>query len=151
MVNDNMQKLISDEINLINLLMISNEEERENLISVFKKNKIINPVFYTDDIEKAFAKLDEIYAKSKENTRSMILLDRNLPNGTAFGFLARLRNEYKLSQIEVFLMDTHDAKEIPDFKQLEISGLILKPVSFEGFAKGIAAKKLSWQLVDNVN
>jgi CheY-like chemotaxis protein len=152
MDNANMEKFIFDERLIINLLMISNDEEEiKNLISVFKEIKINNPVFCSDNTEKAFEKLDEIYEKYTTQSQCMILLDRSLPNGMAYDFLERLklRNQYKLAQIEVFLIDNNDGEEISDLTQWSLSGLITKPISLERFAKGIASKKLAWRLMEN--
>nr|WP_237717827.1 response regulator [Pontibacter sp. BAB1700] len=65
---------------------------------------------------------------------SVILLDINMPRMNGLEFLTELRREPEFSHIPVFIMTTsNEETDRMAAQRLNVSGYIVKPMSFENF------------------
>ena len=66
----------------------------------------------------------------------MILLDINMPRMNGLEFLAEMRREPEFSHIPVFIMTTsNDEIDRAEAQRLNVTGYIIKPLSFDSFEK----------------
>lgn len=64
----------------------------------------------------------------------VILLDINMPKMNGIEFLTELRHDPEFSHIPVFIMTTsNDETDRMAMQKLQVSGYILKPLSFDDF------------------
>ncbi|NEM98244.1 response regulator [Pontibacter burrus] len=65
---------------------------------------------------------------------SVILLDINMPKMNGIEFLTELRHDPEFSHIPVFIMTTsNDESDRLAMQKLQVTGYILKPLSFDNF------------------
>ncbi|MDQ3073081.1 MAG: response regulator [Bacteroidota bacterium] len=66
----------------------------------------------------------------------VILLDINMPKMNGLEFLEKIRDDYSLKNIKVFIMTTSSEEyDRIAAKNLGVSGYILKPLDFDNFDK----------------
>jgi CheY-like chemotaxis protein len=70
----------------------------------------------------------------------VILLDINMPKMNGIEFLTELRHDPEFSHIPVFIMTTsNEETDRMSAQKLQVSGYILKPLSFENFNNNMSS------------
>ena len=70
----------------------------------------------------------------------VILLDINMPKMNGIEFLTELRHDPEFSHIPVFIMTTsNEETDRIAAQKLQVSGYILKPLSFENFDNNLSS------------
>lgn len=70
----------------------------------------------------------------------VILLDINMPKMNGMEFLTELRHDPEFSHIPVFIMTTsNEETDRMAAQKLQVSGYILKPLSFENFDNNLSS------------
>lgn len=70
----------------------------------------------------------------------VILLDINMPKMNGIEFLTELRHDPEFSHIPVFIMTTsNEETDRMSAQKLQVSGYILKPLSFENFDNNLSS------------
>ncbi len=68
---------------------------------------------------------------------SVVLLDINMPRMNGFEFLAEIRRDPRLRDLQVFVMTTSDEEtDRAQAHELGAAGYIIKPLTFERFGEG---------------
>ncbi len=71
---------------------------------------------------------------------NVILLDINMPKMNGIEFLTELRHDPEFSHIPVFIMTTsNEETDRMATQKLQVSGYILKPLSFENFDNNLSS------------
>lgn len=136
--------------NLINVLLVEDDEvDIMNVQRSFKKNNINNPLFVARNGLEALNILRGKDPEQKIPAPRIILLDINMPKMGGIEFLTELRKDPELKPTCVFIMTTsnEDSDKFAAYN-LNVAGYILKPLSFEGFAKAVAILNHYWQLCE---
>jgi CheY-like chemotaxis protein len=68
---------------------------------------------------------------------SVVLLDINMPRMNGLEFLAEIRQDSRLRDLQVFVMTTSEEDtDRTRARQLNVAGYIVKPLTFERFGEG---------------
>jgi CheY-like chemotaxis protein len=128
------------------LLVEDDEVDVMNVKRAFEKNKISNPLYVASD---GIAALAMLRGGEVPNKRRIILLDLNLPRMNGIDFLRELRKDPELRRIPVVVLTTSNAeKDKVDAYDLNVSGYLVKPVTFPNFAELMATLNKYWTLVE---
>ena len=140
-----MQNFVGESVCVI---MISTDEaEKKNLINVFEQHKINNPIHCADNLRDAITIVDKVMTESDEKASCVLLIDRLQVNKEVLEFFSRFKSSDTMKRLKIFVIDSFEGNEIPELRELNIAGLIFKPISFTSFVKGVSSNKLSWQLI----
>lgn len=132
---------------MLNILLVEDDQvDVMNVKRAFEKNKILNPLYIAGDGLEALAMLR---AGKVPADRRIILLDLNMPRMNGIEFLRELRADPELKSSPVIVLTTSNAeKDRIDAYQLNVSGYLLKPVTFSNFVEVTAALNKYWTLVE---
>ena len=132
---------------MLNILLVEDDQvDVMNVKRAFEKNKILNPLYIAGDGLEALAMLR---AGKVPADRRIILLDLNMPRMNGIEFLRELRADPELRSSPVIVLTTSNAeKDRIDAYQLNVSGYLLKPVTFSNFVEVTAALNKYWTLVE---
>lgn len=136
--------------NLINVLLVEDDEvDIMNVQRSFKKNNINNPLFIARNGVEALNILRGNDPEQIIPPPRIILLDINMPRMGGIEFLTELRKDPELRPTSVFIMTTsnEDSDKFAAYN-LNVAGYILKPLSFDGFAKAVAILNHYWHLCE---
>lgn len=128
----------------LNIMLVEDDEvDVMNIQRAFKKNSINNPMMIARNGLEA---LEMLRVPGAEKPR-IIILDINMPKMNGIEFLQELRKDDKLKDISVFVMTTsnQDSDKIEAYN-LNVSGYILKPLSFDKFVSSVSTLNNYWQL-----
>jgi CheY-like chemotaxis protein len=132
----------------LNILLVEDDEvDVMNVQRAFKKNNILNPLFFASNGLEALEILRGKDGKPSviPDGRRLILLDLNMPKMGGIEFLQQLRADPALSSIPVVILTTsnQDCDRIEAYK-LNVAGYILKPVTFGNFVEMMDALNRYW-------
>ncbi len=132
---------------LLNILLVEDDEvDVMNVRRAFQQNHISNPLFVAEDGVVALAKLR---SGDIPKERRLVLLDLNMPRMNGIEFLRELRSDSNLASTTVVVLTTsRDDRDKIDAYNLNVSGYLLKPVTFGNFCEVMVALNKYWSLVE---
>jgi CheY-like chemotaxis protein len=137
---------------IINVLLVEDDEvDVMNVKRAFRKNNITNPLYHASNGLEALAMLRGIdgEAVSIPSSRRLILLDLNMPRMGGIEFLHELRADPMLKMTPVIVLTTSNQdKDRVEAYNLNVSGYILKPVTFSNFSEVMATLNKYWALCE---
>ena len=123
--------------NKVNILLV--EDDYLDIMNVERELKKINlehPIHVARNGREALNMLRGEGAPKITPAPSVILLDINMPKMNGIEFLTELRREPEFSHIPVFIMTTsNEETDRMAAQRLNVSGYIVKPLSFDSFEK----------------
>ena len=131
----------------LNILLV--EDDEVDVITVqraFAKARITNKLFVARN---GLEGLEVLRGDEYPKNRRLVLLDLNMPTMNGIEFLREVRNDPDLRSLAVVVMTTsqHDRDRI-DAIDLNVSGYILKPITFQAFVDTMAALNKYWTLME---
>lgn len=129
----------------LNILLVDDDEVDVMTVKrAFEKANITNPMFIaTNGIEA----LEILRGPNMPTTRRLVMLDLNMPKMNGIEFLRELRKDPDLSHTTVVVLTTsNEDRDRVDAYRLNVSGYLLKPVTFSTFAEVMAALNKYWTL-----
>jgi CheY-like chemotaxis protein len=112
----------------------------------FQKANITNRLFVASNGVEA---LEMLRGGSIPNSRRLILLDLNMPKMNGLEFLREVRSDPQLAPLTVVVLTTsNEDRDRVDAFQLNVSGYLLKPVTFHTFADVMATLNKYWTLME---
>jgi CheY-like chemotaxis protein len=145
-VKDAKLKIVEDR--KLNILLVEDDEvDIMNVQRAFKKNNILNPLFFASNGLEALEMLRGRDGRPSviPSYRRLILLDLNMPKMGGIEFLQHLRTDPSLQRIPVVILTTSDQDcDRMDAYKLNVAGYILKPVTFANFVEMMDALNRYW-------
>jgi two-component system, response regulator len=144
---------MNEDIQDIEILLVEDSAEDAHLvIRALKKNNLGNNIMHLQDGAEA---LDFIFAKGKfegrkvEDKPRLILLDLKMPKVDGLQVLKAIKMDERTSSIPVVIMTSsrHD-KDLEESYKLGVNSYVVKPVSFENFARAVADLGIYWLMVN---
>jgi len=134
------------------LLVEDDDVDVENVVRAFKKNKIDNPLYVTENGEDAlrFLRFEGKYKDLKKNSRpGIILLDINMPimNGIEFLNIIKSDDDFKKIPVIVLTSSREENDRVESYK-LGVAGYVVKPVDPNKFAEAIQTIEHYWSLCE---
>lgn len=124
--------------NVTNILLV--EDDYLDIMNVERELKKINiehPIHVARNGREALNMLRGEGTEKISPAPSVILLDINMPKMNGLEFLEELRREPEFSHIPVFIMTTsNEETDRMAAQRLNVSGYIVKPLTFDTFEKG---------------
>ena len=112
----------------------------------FAEARVTNPVAVVSD---GLAALDYLRTPDNRADRRIVLLDLNMPRMGGLEFLREVRNDEKLKHTTVIVMTTSsDEKDRVEAFNLNVSGYVVKPLTFAAFAETMATLNKYWTLME---
>ncbi|MEW6481763.1 MAG: response regulator [bacterium] len=139
----------------INILLVEDNEDDIVIIQkVFKKLKLINPLYIVRDGEEAIDFLlnkGDYSDKEKAPRPGLILLDINMPRMDGFETLENIKKEPCLKTIPVIMLTVSEREEdiVRSYENGAVS-YITKPMDFEQFVKVMEQFEIYWTLVSKI-
>ena len=135
-----------DERALTILLVDDDEVDVMTVKRAFTKANITNQVFVATNGVEA---LEMLRADKIPPHRRLVLLDLNMPRMNGIEFLREIRKDPALASLTVVVLTTsnEDRDRVEAF-QLNVSGYLLKPVTFSDFADVMATLNKYWTLME---
>ncbi|WP_439881585.1 response regulator [Pontibacter sp. MBLB2868] len=122
----------------VNILLV--EDDYLDIMNVERELKKINiehPIHVARNGREALNMLRGDGTEKISPAPSVILLDINMPKMNGIEFLTELRREPEFSHIPVFIMTTsNEESDRMAAQRLNVSGYIVKPLTFDTFEKG---------------
>ena len=144
---------MNSDIHDIEILLVEDSAEDAHLvIRALKKNNLGNNILHLQDGAEA---LDFIFAKGQFSNRKvedkprLILLDLKMPKVDGLQVLKAIKTDERTSSIPVVIMTSsrHD-KDLEESYKLGVNSYVVKPVSFENFARAVADLGIYWLMVN---
>jgi CheY-like chemotaxis protein len=131
----------------LNILLVDDDEVDVMTVKrAFQKANITNRLFVATNGVEA---LEMLRGGSIPNSRRLILLDLNMPKMNGLEFLREVRNDPQLAPLTVVVLTTsNEDRDRVDAFQLNVSGYLLKPVTFHTFADVMATLNKYWTLME---
>jgi len=129
----------------LNILLVDDDEVDVMTVKrAFTKANITNPMFVaTNGIEA----LELLRGDTLPRSRRLILLDLNMPKMNGIEFLREVRRDPALAPTTVVVLTTsNEDRDRVEAYRLNVSGYLLKPVTFQTFAEVMAALNKYWTL-----
>ncbi|MEG3438662.1 response regulator [Pannus brasiliensis CCIBt3594] len=137
---------------IINILLVEDDEvDVMNVKRAFRKNNILNPLHVASNGLEALTLLRGVDGSPPELSahQLLILLDLNMPKMGGLEFLQEIRADSHLKTIPVVILTTSNQdQDRMEAYQLNISGYILKPVTFSNFVETMATLNKYWTLCE---
>ena len=132
---------------LLSILLVEDDEvDVMNVRRAFAKSHIMNPLFVASNGLEA---LEKLRTGEVPRERRLVLLDLNMPRMNGIEFLRELRKDPELSSTSVVVLTTSgNEKDKIEAYNLNVSGYLLKPVTFENFCELMVALNKYWSLVE---
>ncbi len=131
----------------INLLLVDDDEvDILNVKRALERGRITNQLWVANDGIEGLAMLRD---ESMPSGRRLVLLDINMPRMNGIEMLRALRADPVLQMTPVVMLTTSndDRDRIESFR-LNVSGYLLKPVTFVSFVELMVALNRYWTLVE---
>jgi CheY-like chemotaxis protein len=131
------------------LLLIDDDEVDVMTVKrAFKKNNITNPLYIANNGLEALTMLRGTeMPKLLIGQRRLILLDLNMPKMSGIEFLRELRSDPELKAMPVIVLTTsNEEQDKVEAYNLNVSGYIIKPVTFAKFVEAVATFNKYWTL-----
>jgi CheY-like chemotaxis protein len=129
----------------LNILLVDDDEVDVMTVKrAFEKANITNPMHIaTNGIEA----LEILRGSKMPKTRRLVMLDLNMPKMNGIEFLRELRKDPDLAHTTVVVLTTsNEDRDRVEAYRLNVSGYLLKPVTFTTFAEVMAALNKYWTL-----
>jgi CheY-like chemotaxis protein len=132
---------------VLNVVLVEDDQvDVMNVRRAFKKNNITNPLFVAGNGVEA---LELLRSGSVPKKNRIVLLDLNMPKMNGIEFLREMRADAELASTPVVVLTTsNEDKDRVEAFQLNVSGYLLKPVTFTSFVEMMAALNKYWILVE---
>jgi CheY-like chemotaxis protein len=132
---------------VLNVVLVEDDQvDVMNVRRAFKKNNITNPLFVAGNGVEA---LELLRSGSVPKKNRIVLLDLNMPKMNGIEFLREIRADAELALTPVVVLTTsNEDKDRVEAFQLNVSGYLLKPVTFTSFVEMMAALNKYWTLVE---
>jgi CheY-like chemotaxis protein len=134
----------------INILLIEDDEvDVMNVRRAFRKGNINNPLYIATNGLEALEILrgGSHHVPEMPSERRLILLDLNMPKMGGIEFLQVLRADPQLRATPVVVLTTsNDNQDRLKAYNLNVSGYLLKPVTFATFVELMATLNKYWAL-----
>lgn len=145
--------MTNSNIHNIEIILVEDSLEDADLIMrSLKKNNLSNNVVHLKDGAEA---LDFMFAKGEYANRNMldkpkvILLDLKMPKIDGLQVLRELKSDARTKSIPVVIMtSSREDRDVIDSYELGVNSYVVKPVSFENFAKAVADLGLYWLMIN---
>ncbi len=142
-----------DMIHNIEIILVEDSMEDADLIMrSLKKNNLSNSVIHLKDGAEA---LDFMFAKGAYSSRNIldkpkvVLLDLKMPKVDGLQVLRELKSDPRTKSIPVVIMtSSREDRDIIESHELGANSYVVKPVSFENFAKAVADLGLYWLMIN---
>ena len=142
------------EINDLEILLVEDSMEDAHLvIRALKKSNLGNNLLHLQDGAEA---LDYIFARGDFGTRQienkprLILLDLKMPKVNGLQVLEAIKADVRTRSIPVVIMtSSREDKDLQESYKLGVNSYVVKPVSFEDFARAIAELGIYWLMVNH--
>lgn len=136
----------------VNVLLVEDDEvDVMNVQRAFRRNNIHNPLYVAHNGLDALDMLRGTVSTEAPipKQRRVVLLDINMPKMNGLEFLRELRRDDALKSTPVVVLTTSDAdQDRLEAYRLNVSGYILKPVTFATFAEVIASLNHYWAICE---
>ncbi len=136
---------------MTNLLLVDDDEVDVMTVQrAFKKNNIRNQIYVASNGLEALKMLrGNGQAPVVPLQRRLVLLDLNMPKMGGIEFLRELRSDPQLRATPAIVLTTSN-EEIDKMEayNLNVSGYIVKPVTFDKFVEAIATLNKYWTLIE---
>jgi len=131
----------------LNILLVDDDEVDVMTVKrAFQKANITNKLFVASDGVEALELLRDGTVPAH---RRLVLLDLNMPRMNGLELLRELRKDPALQAITVVVLTTsNEDRDRVDAFQLNVSGYLLKPVTFHTFAEVMATLNKYWTLME---
>lgn len=132
------------ESKMVNILLVEDDEvDVRHIKRAFTKNKMKNHVYTASNGESAL----NLLRHGKIPSPRVILLDLNMPRMGGIEFLAEIRRDEELKDLQVVVMSTSaQEKDKADAFKHHVAGYIVKSMDNEKFIQSIAALNNFWQV-----
>jgi CheY-like chemotaxis protein len=134
----------------INILLVEDDEvDVMNVRRAFRKGNIKNPLYVATNGLEALEILrgESNHVPEIPPERRLILLDLNMPKMGGIEFLQVLRADPRLKATSVVVLTTsNDNQDRLKAYNLNVSGYLLKPVTFAPFVELMATLNKYWAL-----
>lgn len=140
-------------IHNIEIILVEDSMEDANLvIRSLKKNNLSNNILHLKDGAEA---LDFFFGKGEyagrkiEDQPKLILLDLKMPKIDGLQVLSELKADARTQSIPVVIMtSSREDRDLVESYKLGVNGYVVKPVSFENFARAVADLGLFWLMIN---
>ena len=131
----------------LNILLVEDDEVDVMLVKrAFAEAHVTNPLAVVSNGIEALAFLR---APDNRADRRIVLLDLNMPRMSGLEFLHELRADEQLRHTTVIVMTTSlDEKDRVEAFNLNVSGYVVKPLTFAAFAETMATLNKYWTLME---
>jgi CheY-like chemotaxis protein len=132
---------------MLNVVLVEDDEvDVMNVRRAFKKNHLANPLWVAGN---GLDALELLRGTEVPRERRLVLLDLNMPRMNGIEFLRELRADGALLHTPVVVLTTSDdERDRVEAYNLNVSGYILKPVTFVSFVEAMATLDKYWTLVE---
>jgi len=134
------------------LLVEDSLEDATLVIRSLKKSNLGNSLKHLSDGAEA---LEFIFASGKYSGRNvddkpkLILLDLKMPKVDGLQVLHAIKTDERTRSIPVVIMtSSREDKDLIESYKLGVNGFVIKPVSFDNFAKAVADLGMYWLMVN---
>jgi CheY-like chemotaxis protein len=131
----------------VNILLVDDDEV--DVITVkraFINAKLTNKLFFARDGVEA---LETLRGDTMPAGRRVVLLDVNMPRMNGLETLREIRNDPVLKALTVIMMTTStDERDRFEAFKLNVSGYIVKPVTFRAFTEAMVMLNKYWTLME---
>jgi CheY-like chemotaxis protein len=130
----------------LNILLVDDDEVDVIIVKrAFTNARITNKLFVARDGDEAL----ELLRTTWPTERRIMLLDLNMPRMNGIELLKEIRNDPELRGLHVIVMTTStDERDRVEAFQLNVSGYIVKPVTFRAFVEVMAMLNKYWTLME---
>jgi two-component system response regulator len=144
---------MNDKIHNIEIILVEDSmEDADLIIRSLKKNNLSNSVIHLTDGAEA---LDFMFAKGEYASRNIqdkpkvILLDLKMPKVDGLQVLRALKSDPRTKSIPVVIMtSSREDRDVVESHELGVNSYVVKPVSFESFAKAVADLGIYWLMIN---
>ena len=129
----------------LNILLVDDDEVDVMTVKrAFAKANITNPIYVATNGVEA---LELLRTEKIPPSRRLILLDLNMPKMNGIELLRELRTDPELAPTTVVVLTTsNEDRDRVEAYRLNVSGYLLKPVTFQTFAEVMATLNKYWTL-----
>ena len=131
----------------LNILVVDDDDvDIMNVQRAFAKGNIANPIWVAQD---GISALSLLRSGEVPSSRRLVLLDLNMPRMNGIEFLRELRADRLLHMTPVVVLTTsNDDRDKVEAYDLNVSGYLLKPVTFAAFVDLVSTLCHYWSFVE---